>query len=160
VPYWSKSFEGQPEHLKEVREFTRLVAGGREGADLVEMVASELAGNAIQHSESGRPGGKFTLQVGDSRDGWQVSVVDEGGPKEPRICTLTSIDNAEDLDDLGDEVEAGRGLAMVAVVSSAWGVRGDKNSRSVWAQILIPGSQRRDRLVEASDERSQCRGRR
>jgi serine/threonine-protein kinase RsbW len=160
MSYWSRSFEGQPEHLKEVREFTRFVAGDRDGADLVEMVASELAGNAIQHSESGRPGGRFTLQVGDFQNGWQVRVVDEGGPTVPRVCTLTSIDSVEDLDVLGDEVESGRGLAMVAGVSSAWGVGGDHSSRSVWAQILIPRKQHRDRLAETTEECGQDRGRR
>ena len=136
---WSRNFEGLPEHLTEVREFTRFVAGDRDGADLMEMVASELAGNAIQHSESGGPGGKFTLQVVDYQDRWRVRVVDEGGPRMPHVCAPTSIESAEDLDKLGDEVEAGRGLAMVAAVSSAWGVLGDQNSRVVWADISTSG---------------------
>ncbi|MBS2546919.1 ATP-binding protein [Catenulispora sp. NL8] len=145
MSYWSKSFEGLPEYLTAVREFTRLVAGDREGADVMEMVASELAGNAIQHSESGEPGGKFTLQVAGFPDRWQIRVIDEGGPTVPHICELPSIDSAEDLDYLGDEAEAGRGLAMIAAVSSVWGVIGDQTSRSVWAEILIPGTLRPER---------------
>jgi len=139
MSYWSRDFAGLPEHLTEVREFTRIVAGDREGADLVEMVASELAGNAIQHSESGGPGGKFTLQVADFHDRWHVRVIDEGGPRVPHLCELTSIESAEDLDKLGDEVEAGRGLAMVAAVSSAWGVVGDRKAHEVWAEIMASG---------------------
>ncbi|WP_370347865.1 ATP-binding protein [Catenulispora sp. MAP5-51] len=136
---WSRDFEGLPEHLTEVREFTRLVAGGRDGADLIEMVASELAGNAIQHSGSGGPGGKFTLQVVDCQDRWQIRVVDEGGPIVPHVCELASIDTIEELDKLGNEAEAGRGLAMVAAVSSAWGVLGDQTARIVWAEIMTSG---------------------
>ena len=139
MSYWTRDFKGQPEHLTEVRQFTRSVAGDRGGADLMEMVASELAGNAIQHSESGEPGGMFTLQVADHQDRWQIRVIDEGGPIEPHICELASIESVEDLDKLGDEAEAGRGLAMVAAVSSAWGVLGDRTSRVVWAEILMAG---------------------
>lgn len=133
--HWLRTFEGRPEHLTKVREFARLVAGGRDGADVMEMVLSELAGNAIQHSRSGEPGGEFALQVLDMQDRWHVRVFDQGGPREPRICELTSIESVEDLDKLGDEAEAGRGLAMVAAVSSAWGVSGDWTSRTVWADI-------------------------
>lgn len=114
------------------------MAGACDGADLIEMIASELAGNAIQHSASGGPNGKFTLQVVDCHDRWQVRVVDEGGPIVPHVCELASIDTAEELDKLGDEAEAGRGLAMVAAVSSAWGVFGDQSSRMVWAEIMTP----------------------
>lgn len=155
MSYWSRSFEGLPERLTAVREFTRRVAGDREGADVMEMVASELASNAIQHSGSGEPGGKFTLQVTDFPDRWQIRVIDEGGPTVPHICELPSIDKAEDLDHLGDEAEAGRGLAMVAAVSSTWGVIGDQTSRSVWAEILIPGAPRPERQRTTVPE--QCR---
>ena len=34
--------------------------------------------------------------------------------------------------------EAGRGLALVAALSHAWGVLGDQYSRAVWAEILFP----------------------
>lgn len=136
---WLRTFQGLPEHLTKVREFARLVAGDRDGADLMEMVLSELAGNAIQHSRSGWPGGTFALQVLDFQDRWHIRVFDQGGPAEPHICELTSIESVEDLDKLGDEAEAGRGLAMVAAVSSAWGVVGDRTSRAVWAEIRTSG---------------------
>lgn len=136
---WLRTFEGLPEHLTKVREFARLVVGDRDGADLMEMVVSELAGNAIQHSRSGEPGGKFALQVLDFQDRWHIQVFDQGGPTVPRICELMSIESPEDLDKLGDEAEAGRGLAMVAAVSSAWGVVGDGTSRAVWAEIRTSG---------------------
>lgn len=135
MSHWSKDFKGLPEYLTEVREFTRLVAGDRDGADLMEMVASELAGNAIQHSESGGPDGIFTIQFTDLEDRWQVRVIDEGGPIMPHVCELPPIETADDLDKLGEEAETGRGLAMVAAVSSAWGVLGDQTSRVVWAEI-------------------------
>lgn len=134
---WSRSFEGIPECVSEVREYTRKLLGDCGGADVVELVASELAGNAIRHSDSGEPGGQFTVHLAAFVDRWQVRVDDEGGLGVPHICEPSPIASVEDLDHFGDEVEAGRGLALVAAVSSAWGVWGDQAARAVWAEILM-----------------------
>lgn len=147
MSHWSRSFEGLPECVADVREFTRRVIGDDEGADLVELVASELAGNAIRHSESGRPKGQFTLHIATFVNRWQVRVDDAGGTTKPRICVPPVLEKAGDLDDYGDEIVAtGRGLALVAAVSSRWGVLGDANARVVWAEILIPGVEARRNL--------------
>ncbi|OLE21185.1 MAG: hypothetical protein AUG49_22685 [Catenulispora sp. 13_1_20CM_3_70_7] len=138
MSYWSRDFDGLPECVSEVREYTRNVVGDREGADLVELVASELAGNAIRHSDSGEPGGRFTVHLAEFCTRWQVRVDDLGGPGEPHICEPPPIKSVDDLDTFGEEIEAGRGLAMVAAVSSKWGVLGDQGARAVWAEILIP----------------------
>jgi anti-sigma regulatory factor (Ser/Thr protein kinase) len=137
--YWSKSFEGLPECVSEVREFTRKVVGDDGGADLVELVASELAGNAIRHSGSGAPEGQFTVHLAALVNRWLVRVDDAGGTTQPHVCAPPVMERTEDLDDYGDEVETGRGLAMVAAVSSEWGVLGDENARAVWAEIQISG---------------------
>jgi hypothetical protein len=71
-------------------------------------------------------------------DRWQVRVDDEGGPRVPHVCLSRPIESLDDLDDFGDDLEAGRGLALVATVSSGWGVLGDQNARTVWAEILMP----------------------
>ncbi|MEY9858522.1 serine/threonine-protein kinase RsbW [Catenulispora sp. GAS73] len=139
MTYWSRSFDGIPECVSEVREHTRGLLGGCEGADLVELVASELAGNAIRHSDSGEPGGQFTVHLAAFADRWQVRVDDEGGSTVPHVCELPPIETVEDLDRFSNEVEDGRGLALVAAVSSAWGVLGDQAARAVWAEILMPG---------------------
>lgn len=139
MTYWSRSFDGIPECVPEVREHTRKLLGDCRGADVVELVASELAGNAIRHSDSGEPGGHFTVHLATFADRWQIRVDDEGGPQVPHICKQPSIDSVEDLDHLGDDVEAGRGLELVAAVSSAWGVLGDHAARAVWAEIAMPG---------------------
>ncbi|NUR93781.1 MAG: ATP-binding protein [Kribbellaceae bacterium] len=140
VPYWSRIFEGLPECVADVREFIRKAIGDDDGADLVELVASELAGNAIRHSGSGEPEGQFILHVAALRNRWIVRVDDAGGVTEPHICASPAIKNAKDVDDYSDEVvETGRGLALVAAVSSEWGVFGDERARAVWAKIKIPG---------------------
>lgn len=137
MSYWSKTFDGLPECVSEAREFTRQAIGDDEGVDLVELVASELAGNAVRHSDSGKPGGQFTLRLATFGNRWQVRVDDAGGPRAPHVCSPKPIESLDDLDGFGDEVEAGRGLALVAAVSSRWGVLGDEAGRAVWVEILI-----------------------
>jgi len=138
VSYWSKTFDGRPECVSEVREFTRKAIGDNDGGDLVELVASELAGNAVRHSDSGKPGGQFTLHLAAFLNRWQVRVDDAGGPNVPHVCEPKPIESIEDLDAFGDEVEAGRGLALVASVSSNWGFLGDQAGRAVWVEISMP----------------------
>ena len=148
MPYWSKAFDGVPECVSEAREHTRKLLGDREGAVAVELVVSELAGNAVRHSDSGAPGGRFTVHLAGFYDRWQVRVDDEGGPNMPHVCVPVPMESAKDLDALGDEIEVGRGLTLVAAVSSAWGVLGDQAGRTVWVEILMPRIGRRDRSLE------------
>jgi anti-sigma regulatory factor (Ser/Thr protein kinase) len=133
MPYWSETFDGQLQNVADVRRFTLKVLGDAPGADLVELVASELAGNAVLHSASGQPGGCFKLHVAAFPDHWLVRVDDDGGLKEP---SLRSMGNEAD--------ESGRGLEIVALLASRWGVSGDRQGRAVWAEILIPETTERD----------------
>jgi hypothetical protein len=73
-------------------------------------------------------------------------VDDDGGASVPHICVPMPIESAEDLDALGEDVEAGRGLTLVAALSSAWGVLGDQTGRAVWVEILIPRKDHRECL--------------
>lgn len=138
VSYWSKSFDGLPECVSEVREYTRKVVGDTQGADLVELIASELASNAIRHSHSGCPGGQFTLHLTELRNRWQVRVDDAGGTNVPHLRQPQPMLSVEDLDRFDDEVEGGRGMVLVAAVSTAWGVLGDETAHAVWAEIATP----------------------
>lgn len=123
----SITFPGNPEFVPQVRRWTISTLGGDiPGVDLVVLVASELATNAIVHTASGEPGGKFTLHLATHADRWEVRVDDAGGPKHPEVT-------AAEVDDVG-----GRGLAVVSEVSKEWGVHGGEGARSVWAQIAFP----------------------
>jgi anti-sigma regulatory factor (Ser/Thr protein kinase) len=132
MSYWSRSFPGLAEHLTEVRQFTQMVLGDAPGADLVLMVVSELAGNAIVHTASGEPGGQFVVHLAAFADRWQVRVDDQGSATEPRVV-VDLIDEDE-----GGDSESGRGLAMVAAIAQKWGVLGDRYGRAVWAEIPYP----------------------
>lgn len=126
--YWTRTFDGLPEQVAEVREFVRRIVGDLvDGADDVELVASELAANAIRHSASGNPGGYFVVQVAAFSDAWHVRVTDQGSLGSP-----TPMD-AEEAD------ETGRGLAVVIALTRAWGViGGSAGHRTVWAEVPFP----------------------
>ncbi|WP_194917593.1 ATP-binding protein [Catenulispora rubra] len=129
MPYYSITLPASRECVHEARVWTQHMLGESRGADDVVLVASELATNAIRHTASGLPGGTFTLHLAVFTDRWRVRVDDAGGATEPQV---RSVDDCED--------EAGRGLAMVAGLSSTWGVLGDRNARGVWAEIPIPAA--------------------
>ncbi len=85
---------------------------------------SELATNSIVHSNSGRPGGFFTVHVCQSSDVLRVEVQDEGGRWEP------GFDHDE---------QNGRGLAIIGALSRDWAVSMDETgSRTVWFEFNYP----------------------
>jgi hypothetical protein len=137
VSYWSRDFEGLPVQLTEVRKFTRFVAGDRDVADLMEMVASELAGNTIQHSDSGEPADKFTLQVPDFQDLWHIRMFNQGGPTVPHIRELTSTGITESLGTLGDEAGLAKDLGQSESYGALLRLAAAMDSES---QTLVPTS--------------------
>lgn len=122
---WSMEFPGQAEYLAEARKFALSVLGGCEGSDDVSIVADELAANAITHSRSGQPGGKFTLRLATLENWCVVRVDDQGGSRSPHVC------------EQDDESTDGRGLVLVDGLSEWWGTDGDDTARSVWAVIPV-----------------------
>ena len=122
---WSKQFAGRPECLAEARRFTYAALGRSDGAHIAALVADELAGNAIKHTASGAPGGEFVLRLARFGNRCRVWVDDQGGPTTPSVCAAR------------DHDEAGRGLTIVASLSARWGVEGDEQARSVWAEITF-----------------------
>jgi hypothetical protein len=120
------------------------LVGECDAADTVELAASELAGNAIKHSDSGVPGGQFRVHLAAFRDRWQVRVDDEGETSVPHICEPMPIRRVEDLHALGEEVETGR--------SSDVG-RGDVVSVGRAGRPGRPHGMGRDLDTSESDER-------
>ncbi|MGH3155981.1 MAG: ATP-binding protein, partial [Streptosporangiaceae bacterium] len=84
------------------------------------LICSELAANAVVHSASARPGGRFVVRV-EVREAdyvW-IEVQDEGGRW------------AE-----GEHPgQGGRGLGIVAALADYWDIRGDDTGRVVCARL-------------------------
>ena len=131
MSYWTITFPGTADYLREVRRFTARMLRDVAGTADVVQVASELAANAVLHTASGQPEGTFTLHLATFANRWKVRVDDEGSTTTPHVLPVG-----------GDDIPAGGGLAIVAGLSSAWGVLGDENRRAVWAEMPFPSKAR------------------
>lgn len=117
------SYPGRAERVRAVRADLRLLLAGCPVADDVIQCATELAANAVLHSQSGLPGGTFTVrtEIYPSDYVW-IEVEDDGG---------TWLERAHDPG-------RGHGLDIVSALASDWGVEGDEDSRVVWARLDWP----------------------
>ena len=118
---WSRVFPGTPAQAREARRFLATILAGQDAADDAVLCLSELVTNATLHSNSGRPGGQFTVRVEMNGNLFRIEVHDEGGvwhgPGAP------------------DE-QHGRGLNIVSQLAVAWGRDGDSETGwIVWYEI-------------------------
>jgi anti-sigma regulatory factor (Ser/Thr protein kinase) len=102
-----------------------LTAAGHRELDGARLVTSELVGNAVVHTGSGRPGGLVTVRVVEVGDALaRIEVIDEGAMTVPYSRRSG-----------GDEC-GGRGLWMVQQTSVRWGTRTvPLRWNLVWAEV-------------------------
>lgn len=94
-------------------------------ADEVILVASELIGNAIRHCDPAeREELEFSWHVG--ADAIEISVEDPS-------------DDLPVLRNPAPDSPSGRGLAIVAALSSDWGVEPSRRGKRVWARVGLAG---------------------
>src|SRR5436190_7717241 len=75
------TYPGKPEHVRQVRAGARGLLAGCAAADEVILCLSELAANAVLHSDSRRPGGTFTVRLESCPGAYiRIGVEDGGGP--------------------------------------------------------------------------------
>ena len=129
---FERDYRGTIDQARYVRTDLAKVAADCPVADDMVLLASELATNAILHSQSGHPDRTFTVRVtlypGDYA--W-VEVIDQGGTWA-----------ADEFDD-----EHGRGLAIVAGIAGDgnWGIDGDAACRAAWFRLnWHPNAEDRD----------------
>jgi hypothetical protein len=112
--------------VPEARRFVAGLLAGCPGREVLMTCVSELAANAIEHTDSGN-GGVFIVEVDCPRDGVaRVAVTDEGSSSVPATGSLDLM------------AEGGRGLAMVAACTSRWGYADANPGRTVWAEACWP----------------------
>ena len=106
----SVTVAGRAERARVARGFTVAVLGpGHPCGNDAVLLVSELFGNSVRHSGSGRPGGMITVTV-RAGDGivW-VEVTDRSGPGVPQVRPA------------GRDAEGGRGLQLVAGLAAPGG---------------------------------------
>lgn len=109
---------GAPSRARKFIEDVTCRAHGTNVLDEAKLLVSELVTNAVEH---GAP--PITVRIEcDKRNGLKVSVSDHSvAPIEPR--------QAAPLD------ENGRGLTLVQLISSAWGIEPSEDGKEVWFSI-------------------------
>ncbi len=112
-------FPARPEQVREARSFLSRILAGCPAADDAILCLSELASNAVTHSNSAKAGGLFTVRASIRHDGRiRVEVEDRGGSW------------TRSADPGGHH---GRGLLIVSQLASDWGIDGDgERGRIVW----------------------------
>jgi anti-sigma regulatory factor (Ser/Thr protein kinase) len=127
----AETFPADPQSVGAARRFA-LRAIRQLGADAlsddVTLVVSELATNAVLHARTA-----FTVSL--DRDGDRLRVaVSDGSAARPRIRRVSDLDSS-----------TGRGLAMIARLSAAWGVEpaaGD--GKATWCLLGLQAGGRSD----------------
>jgi serine/threonine-protein kinase RsbW len=114
----SRTFATTPAQAGEARRFLAGLLGGSPLADDAILCLSEMAANAILHSDSRKPGGHFTVRAEVHGDRLRVEVHDQGGPwTRP----------------MPGDVQHGHGLHIVSQLSRAWGISGNRDTGwTVW----------------------------
>ena len=124
----SITIPGSPEHVSGTRAFiARTLAGlPRVDSDAATLVTSELVTNAIQHTDSGAPGGTVTVVVIGVPGGVLIEVVDDGSADTPVVK--------------GDLYAAGgHGLFLVQQLAAQWGYLRDPAGTTVWVHLAASG---------------------
>jgi anti-sigma regulatory factor (Ser/Thr protein kinase) len=134
LPRASINLPATPGQLAEARRFVAsFVADPVLAADAV-LCLSEVATNAVIHSNSREAGGRFTVSAERYSDGHlRVEVQDEGG----RWIKRAKPGGQQHL-----------GLMVVGSLASAWGIEGDGfRHRTVWFELHLPPGRSHDNLL-------------
>ena len=120
----SATIPGSPEHVSGIRTFITRTLAGQPGVDTdaATLLTSELVTNAIQHTDSGVPGGTVTVVVIGVPGGVLVEVVDDGSAGTPVVKS--------DL-----YAGEGHGLLLVQQLAAQWGYLQDPAGTTVWFHL-------------------------
>ena len=131
-------FAADPASVPGVRRFVRDALHPRPDGSLAqdaELCISELAGNAALHSGSAF----LDVAVRIDDEGVTLTVSDDGPvPPEAVVPRLVVPDGDEPVDP-DAEATTGRGLGIVAVPSTEWGVERTPTGKHVWARLTGDG---------------------
>jgi len=114
-----RTFPNDPAAVRAARKFAVHALSGYSPdlLEIIELLVSELAGNAVRHTNS-----SFDVRIGADRRRIRISVSDRGSGSPV----------ARKLD---PDAVAGRGLALVDMLSSSWGIRRNRSlsgGKAVW----------------------------
>jgi serine/threonine-protein kinase RsbW len=138
VPSWARAFPGTPRQASAARQFVASLLDGSPLRDDAAVVVSELFTNAIQHTDSGKPGGLVVVQVSRWLLGVHVAVTDQGSRKRPVI---------RDADPERDLAEGGNGLRLAGHLAECLDWHDDASGRTICAILGTRPPERRRQLA-------------
>jgi serine/threonine-protein kinase RsbW len=127
VLWWTREFPGSKEQVRQARRWLEELLPGCEQLKELTLLVSELVTNAIVHTGSGKPGGRFGLTVEWSPAAVRALVMDQGSPTASDITTGAG--------GVAWDAENGRGLSLVIQLADDWGAVSLPGGRLVWLEI-------------------------
>jgi serine/threonine-protein kinase RsbW len=126
----ARRFPNDAQAARAARQFALASLAGYapELLEVVELLVSELATNSVRHTNSG-----FELRISSDPSRIRISVTDRG-PGKPAVQKLDPT------------ALSGRGLALVEMLSSSWGVRASRSAeggKTVWLTLDVSDRQLR-----------------
>jgi anti-sigma regulatory factor (Ser/Thr protein kinase) len=115
----ARRFDCQPQSVPAARRFVRDVLSdhSRRVVESVELMATELATNCVQHAQTA-----FELTIYDGRGQIRIEVRDTG-PGRPVPQTPTPRERR------------GRGLGIVQAMADSWGIDPSPKGKTVWFTV-------------------------
>jgi serine/threonine-protein kinase RsbW len=121
---WEQSYPGTADQLRHVRGALRDLLGSCPVGDDAVYLFSELCGNAIVHTDSGKVGGTFTIRVQHFvNEHVQGEVEDQGSDWDG---------------DLSASAASPHGLFLLLSMASSCGVRRTGRTHVVWFRLSYP----------------------
>lgn len=123
---WERTYPGSTEQAAEVRASLRSFLGDWPNADDAITLVSELVANAVCHSHSREPGGRFTVRARLDHDG--------------RLCIQVE-DQGSDWDGDLSTAESPHGLYLLRALSTACGTRPGHDGWVTWFTLATASEQ-------------------
>ncbi|MBV2364653.1 ATP-binding protein [Streptomonospora nanhaiensis] len=117
-------FPGHPSSVGDVRRFIANRLQYCAEPDAAILVASELASNALQHTESGNWTTGFLVMLEHTAEGALITVHDAGSASHVPYIATPPLDT-----------ERGRGLHLVDRLTESWGSQGGPAERMTWGVV-------------------------
>jgi anti-sigma regulatory factor (Ser/Thr protein kinase)/tetratricopeptide (TPR) repeat protein len=125
--WWAREFPGREEQVGQARGWLEELLPDCEQLEVLTLIVSELCTNAILHTDTGKPGGRFSFAVEWTPKAVKALVLDQGSPTVPAITVKA--------DDALWKDEDGRGLFLVDQLADAWGTADLPGGRVVWVDM-------------------------
>ena len=132
-PVTARVFAGDAGQVRAARRFLAGALDGCPATGDALLCVSELATNAVLHSRSGGPGGRFTVRATRRAGSVRVEVVDEGGPWGHERDGDGQRGGGRGA--RGREEQSGRGLLIVGELASRWGREDGAGRRTMWFEL-------------------------